>query len=194
MTPPKPPRLERASREHALRFAREMFLRSERIDMRELAGELGVGRTTLYRWVGDRETVIGEVLAALTERTWQIVGAEAAGEGVERGLGVIRAFMEVTSQFPPLRQFAETEPAVALRVLMTDGQAVNRALRTGFSRALDEAGAGVGPDTIEIMVQLATALEWTPIVIGEPPAIDRAVTLMRHLVTPAPTSTGRAED
>lgn len=186
MTTQHRPRLERATPEHALRFARETFLRCERIDMRELADDLGVGRTTLYRWVGDREKVLGVVLARLTERTWETVQAEATGQGVDRGLDVIRRFMDVTARFPPLLAFAEAEPAVALRVLMADGQAVNSALRAGFSRALDEAGVPTSPDTVEIMVQLATALEWAPVVIGEPPAIDRAIALMRHLVAPTP--------
>ncbi|WP_328886803.1 hypothetical protein [Streptomyces sp. NBC_00316] len=33
-----------------------------------------------------------------------------------------------------------------------------------------------------IVVQLGTALEWTPVVIGEQPAIDRAIALIRSLL------------
>ncbi|MFJ4675519.1 MULTISPECIES: QsdR family transcriptional regulator [unclassified Kitasatospora] len=172
----------RATRDAALRLARAWFLRAERIDMRELAAALRVGRTTLYRWFGDRDGLVGEVLAGLAEQTWDQLVADGRGTGDRRGLEAIRRFMQVTADFPPLRTFAVAEPAAALRVLMADGKAVSRALRTGFTRALAADGATPAPEQIEIMVQLATALEWAPIVIGEEPAIDRAVALMRHLL------------
>ncbi|WP_143687074.1 QsdR family transcriptional regulator [Streptomyces sp. TLI_171] len=170
------------TRDAALRLAREWFLRAERIDMRELATALRVGRTTLYRWFGDRDGLIGEVLARLADQTWNQLVADDHGTGAERGLDAIRRFMHVTAAFPPLRTFAAAEPAAALRVLMADGRAVSQALRTGFTRALAADGTAPSAEQIEIMVQLATALEWAPIVIGEEPAIDRAVALMRHLL------------
>ena len=166
-------------------MAIEMFARGERVDMQELAAALGVGRTTLYRWVGDRERLLGEVLAILTRRTWEAVAAEADGEGVERGLGVIRRFMEVTSEFPPLRRFAQSEPGPALRILMAVDGPVAQALREGSARAMAEALPNVkrAPDGLsEVLVQLGTALEWGPIVAGEEPAIDRAIDLMRTVL------------
>src|SRR5262245_30239601 len=52
------PRFERPTREHALQLARETFQRGERVDMQTLATQLGVVRSTLYRWVGDREQLL----------------------------------------------------------------------------------------------------------------------------------------
>ncbi|MER5203231.1 QsdR family transcriptional regulator [Streptomyces sp. NPDC002825] len=179
-----PPHLVRPSREYALAFARQMFLRGERVDMQTLAARLGVGRTTLYRWVGDRERLIGEVLADLTRQTWQSATEQAEGEGIDRALDTIRRFMVATSGFPPLRQFAENEPTLALRVLMSDSGDVKPALQEGIEQALSaNLVHPVDPEHIEIMVQLGTALEWAPVVIGEAPAIDRAVALMRSLLS-----------
>ncbi len=177
--------LTRPAREHAIDFALEMFVRGERVDMQTLAGELGVGRTTLYRWVGDRELLLGEVLAILTRRAWEQIIAEHRGEGVEGGLESIRRFMQASSEFPPLRQFAEREPGAALRVLMAEDGAVAQALREGSTRAmLESIGAPVEPDpeVTEVLVQLGTALQWAPIVAGEEPAIDRAIELMRTVL------------
>jgi hypothetical protein len=36
----------------AFAAAREVYLSGRRLDMRDLAARLGVGRTTLYRWCG----------------------------------------------------------------------------------------------------------------------------------------------
>lgn len=180
------PHVERPSRAHVLEYARRLFVHGERVDMGTVADGLGIGRSTLYRWMGDRDQLLGEVLAELSEYTWAQVTERAGGSGVDRGLEIIRLFMEVTSSFEPLTRFAQREPAAALRVLMSPDGAVACNLRAGFRRALDENLSReltpVDAEMVDIMVQLATALEWSPIVIGEQPAIDRAVQLMRGLV------------
>src|SRR6266550_3875624 len=67
----------------AVKAARRRFLRKERVDMSELATELGVGRATLYRWVGSREQLLGEVLWTLSEPGLAKLRAEAKGTGAE---------------------------------------------------------------------------------------------------------------
>jgi hypothetical protein len=49
--------------------ARRAFLAGERVDMGAIGQELGVSRVTLYRWVGNRGQLLGEVLAALAIQT-----------------------------------------------------------------------------------------------------------------------------
>src|SRR5689334_10052524 len=106
MTAPLP-QLERATREHALRFARLQFEAGDRIDMQTLAAALGVGRTTLYRWVGDREQLIAEVFADLTDQLFEQIVAEERGTGIDGALHAIRRFMTMTSSFEPLAEFAQ---------------------------------------------------------------------------------------
>lgn len=177
------PHIERPNPDHVFEYARQLFVHNERVDMRTIADRLGIGRTTLYRWVGDRDQLLGEILARLSERTWAQVTEQATEHSSDRGFGIIRRFMQVTSSFEPLRQFAQREPGAALRVLMAPDGAVARNLRAGFRRALDENLPAeltpVDDESLDIMVQLATALEWSPIVIGEQPAIERAIRLMR---------------
>ncbi|WP_051371580.1 QsdR family transcriptional regulator [Streptomyces sp. 142MFCol3.1] len=177
------PRLQRPTRELAVQYARRVFLHGERVDMRTLAAALDVGRSTLYRWVGDREALLAMILAEFSAETWQTVSEGSASGGVPGALADIRRFMQVTSGNGPLRQFAEQEPTVALRVLMAEAGQVNAALRAGVTACLTAHGVnGIDARTVEIVVQLGTALQWTPIVIGEPPAIDRAITLIQHLL------------
>ena len=43
------------------------YLRGRRVDVQSLAAELGLGRTTIYRWFGSRDRLIGEVLVRAAE-------------------------------------------------------------------------------------------------------------------------------
>jgi AcrR family transcriptional regulator len=178
------PRLERPSREHAIEYARTLFLKEERVDMHILSEALGIGRTTLYRWVGDREQLIGEVLADLIDRGWDWAIEHAEGEGREAAMHAGRLFMEITANFAPIRHFAEREPQVALRVLLASEGLVAERIRAGFTRAFevhDPHAADLNPELIDIAVQAGTALEWAPISIGGEPAIERAARLVRSL-------------
>ena len=43
-----------------------MHLRGQRLDMLALSAELVVSRATLYRWTGDREQLLSDVLWSLS--------------------------------------------------------------------------------------------------------------------------------
>jgi AcrR family transcriptional regulator len=176
-------RFVRPTREHALEIAQEMFMRGERLDMQTLSAALGIGRTTLYRWVGDRERLIGEVLGNLTDVAWDTVIAEATGKGSLRALDASRRFMETTADYPPLRQFAEREPQLALRILLAPDGIVSQRIRAGVRRSLEAfvPDEPVDDEFVEIAVQVGTALEWAPIAIGAEPEIERATRLIGSL-------------
>ena len=65
----------------AFKLARRKFLAGERLDMQQLAAELGTHRTTLYRWVGTRDRLLGSILWSLAEPALQ----EAASSSRARG-------------------------------------------------------------------------------------------------------------
>jgi AcrR family transcriptional regulator len=178
------PRFQRPTRADALEFARTLFLRGERVDMNTLSTALGIGRTTLYRWVGDREQLIAEVLGGLTDVVWDQVIESAEGEDRERAMDAGRRFMELTAGFPPLRRLVEREPQLALRVLLAPDGIVAQRIRAGFTRAMERdlpEGATVDPELIDIAVQAGTALEWAPIAIGAEPQLGHAGRLIRAL-------------
>jgi AcrR family transcriptional regulator len=190
------PKLERPTREHAIEYARTLFLNEERVDMNILSSALGVARTTLYRWVGDREQLIGEVLADLVDMGWDWSIENAQGEGRAKAMHAGRLYMELTANFAPVRHFAEREPQLALRVLLASDGRVAERIRAGFQRALTECdpdAAEISPELIDIAVQAGTALEWAPVAIGGEPAIDRASRLIVSLFeTAAGSSAPRA--
>src|SRR6478752_3149837 len=63
----------------AFELARETFISGRRIDMGSLATTLGVDRTSLFRWVGNRDALLSEVLWSLAVPTLE--QAEAATQG-----------------------------------------------------------------------------------------------------------------
>lgn len=180
------PQLERASRDHALRFARLQFEHGERVDMQSLAAALGVGRTTLYRWVGDREQLITELLAEMTDELWAAIGTKRRRKSIDAAFDVIREFMTVTAGFAPLREFAQREPTLALRILVSPRGHVQDRIRAGVTAALERNLADeqlpVPADVIDVLVQVGAGLQWTPIVIGDPPDIERALHLGRTVL------------
>lgn len=182
------PQLVRPSRDVAIEVADAFFRRGLRVDMHTVADRLGVGRTTLYRWVGSREQLIGEVLARLTDVAWEFVEQSVTGQGIERAVQSIEAFMTLTSTWPPLREFAQREPQLALRILLRSEGPVSAHIRRGIEAALrshvPEFEIEANHDLLDTIVQIGTALEWAPIAIGEEPALERAVRLIRGLLEP----------
>jgi AcrR family transcriptional regulator len=66
-TAPRRGRPAAASREDVLEAATNRYLRGHRVDVQAIAAELGLGRTTIYRWFGSREGLIGDVLVSVTK-------------------------------------------------------------------------------------------------------------------------------
>ena len=97
------------------------YLRGRRVDVREIASELGLGRTTIYRWFGSREGVIGEVLAQAGEPLLAAARAEAQGMGGAALLDTFDRLNRKLVEAPALRRFVEQERDAALRILTSDG-------------------------------------------------------------------------
>ncbi len=180
---------ERVDYEDVLRVARERFLARERIDMQSLAAELGIGRTTLYRWAGDRDALVSEMLCDLATQTIQISAAKAKGKGLDRVIDAIRGFMTTTSDFSPLRHLVQNEPELSLRVMLAPGSAVSKAI-TGEVQSQIEAirpewAGEKAADLADVLTQIGMAYEWGNIVVSSEPEIDRAIRAMETLVRAA---------
>ncbi len=114
-----------ASREDVLAAGLYRYLRGQRVDVQSLAAELGLGRTTIYRWFGSRDRLIGDVIVRAVEPVLDEARAEAGGKG---GPALLDAFDRINRSFaasPALRQFVEQERETAMRIT-TSGSGVVR--------------------------------------------------------------------
>ncbi|MGA2012170.1 MAG: QsdR family transcriptional regulator [Solirubrobacteraceae bacterium] len=127
----------------AFQRARELFLAGERVDMGRLAAELGVARTTLYRWTGDRHRLLGDVAWAEVDALLGHFARTAAGTGVERLRSIAGDFLEAIAGNPSLAAFLTLEGEAGLRVITEPAGAVRPRLIAAVTRLIEEeASAG----------------------------------------------------
>jgi AcrR family transcriptional regulator len=119
-TAPSVPRRGRppaASRDDVLAAALHRYLRGRRVDVQAIAAELGLGRTTIYRWFGSREGLIGEAVFRAAEPLIDKARSGARGVG---GPALLDTFDRLNRSFadaPALRAFVEQERDAALRII-----------------------------------------------------------------------------
>jgi AcrR family transcriptional regulator len=169
-----------ASRDDVVAAAMHRYLRGQRVDIRAIALELGVGRATVYRWFGAREALVGEVLARAADPLLDEARARAKGRGGRALLDTFDRFNRSIVGAPALRQFVEQEREAALRV-STSGAGVVEPHLVGRIAALieEEARRGhyeppVEPATLAYaIVRLAEAFLFSDVAAGIRGDVDR---------------------
>jgi AcrR family transcriptional regulator len=127
----------------AFRVARRWFVAGRRIEMRELAAELGVNRATLFRWVGGRDDLLGEILWSLAEPALAAAIGASEGNGTQRITAAMVRFATMVDQADFLREFLRREPERALRILTTRAGTVQARLVGAIDTLLnDEVSQG----------------------------------------------------
>jgi AcrR family transcriptional regulator len=173
-----------------LHAARRRFLRGERVDMNELAQEVGISRATLYRWVGSRDQLLGEVLWSLAEPALAQARSEAKGRGAAWVLAIYRRYGDMIVEFEPLRRFVKSEPECALRVMTSKASPQQRRVVDAFREILGEAQERKGlrlrldPETLAFaLVRIGESFLWTDLITGEAPDLTKAHEVARMLLT-----------
>src|SRR5436190_18302084 len=122
----------------ALQLGRRRFAESGKFDMSELAADLGVGRATLYRWVGSRDRLIGEVLSTFAEEVVRDARAKARGGGPDYVADVVERYLKASLRYAPLRYLIRQDPEYALRVLASKHSPLQRRSVEATKELLDE--------------------------------------------------------
>ena len=173
----------------AFRIARGWFLAGRRIEMRELAAELGVNRATLFRWVGNRDDLLAEILWSLAEPTLAAAIDDAPGHGGQRIATAIGRFATLIDQAAFFRDFLRREPERALRILTTRAGTVQSRLVTAIETFLREeitAGQLDPPlpphDLAYLIVRIVESFVYADIITGEQIDIARTEQAIAALV------------
>lgn len=177
----------------AFREARHTFIAGARIDMGTLATTLGVDRTSLFRWVGNRDRLLSEVLWSLAVPTLDAAEADAAASGAARIVDVLDRFTADLIRAPYFRTFLTREPARALRLLTTtesDVQSRFVARVTALVAAEQDDGSfDPAPLSAEelarLLVRISESFTYADLISGETPDPVRARATFEYVLRPA---------
>ncbi|GAB6897264.1 QsdR family transcriptional regulator [Kineosporia succinea] len=188
-------RLESGEHPHtraAFRAARETFIAGDRIDMGRLASGLGVDRTSLFRWVGNRDSLLSEVLWSLAVPTLSQADGVPAAPGAERVVAVLTSFAQNLISATYFRTFLRREPARALRLLTTDESEIQRryvAVVEHLVRSeLGEQpfGAAITPhDLAYLLVRISESHTYADLITGDEPSTERVRAAFAFVMRPA---------
>jgi AcrR family transcriptional regulator len=176
-------------------LARRKWLEGERLDIGRIAKELGVGRATVFRWVGSREQLYGEVLSAAYIEQLEMARAQAEGRGPELIANVTGRVLKRLHKSVALRRFIAQDPEYALRVLTSNTSVVQRRvveLQRKWFEELEQAGEltpALDAGTLAyIIVRIGEAFLYGDTISERKPEIDKATAAVRILVSAKPGS------
>lgn len=156
--------------------ARDMIAANERLDMARLSAELGVDRTTLFRWVGNRDQLLLEVIWSVVEPLLLECVTAAEGTGSAYLARVLGLWVEKAHRSPELQAVVSRDPERALRLLATrDGGLHGRLVESVEKLLRQERAGGCLPHPValdelaEILVRTASSWVWTDLITGDPP-------------------------
>jgi AcrR family transcriptional regulator len=178
-----------ATHEQVLDAAMAGYLRGQRIDVQAIAAGLGLGRSTVYRWFGSREQLIGEVLNRAADVLLDAAAEGRRGHGGPGLLATFDAFNRSLAEAPALRAFVEAEREAAIRIItsgagVTHPHIVRRIVGLIEAEVANETYAPpVDPETLGYaIVRLAEAFLLNDVVGGIRGDVDRLRTLEAALL------------
>ncbi|HEX6421672.1 MAG TPA: QsdR family transcriptional regulator [Acidimicrobiales bacterium] len=185
-----PPAPEAPARADLLALARRRFLKGERLDMRAMGAQLGVSRTTVYRWAGNHDQLLGEVISGLAYETFVVAERGVRQSGRARVLAVYRNFLRLLATSDPVRAALLRDPRQFLRVTTRSGP-VTRMVATLFGelvrREVERGTLRVSTDVAALapaMVRIAEAAIYADMLAGAEPDIEPSVEIVAMLLAP----------
>lgn len=187
------PRPKRVTPIDAFELARRTWLAGERIELGRIAQQLGVGRATVFRWVGSRENLYGEVCSALFTKELARATAGARGTGAAYLCDVMERLLRTLASAAPLRRFVAEDPEFALRVLTSRHSPVQYRCTETIRQQLEaqaETGAiepALPPGELAyIIVRITESFLYRDVITGDAADIEAAIRAIRILLTAPP--------
>lgn len=132
-----------ATAESVFNLARKQWLMGKRINIADIAKDAGVSRITLYRWFGNRDQLIEDILWSIAGPEFQRLIRDTPGIGIDHIINVHRSFMIGIARLEPLRQFIINNPTEIIRCSTTDPKSSHgRHTRAVEAHLLDQAARG----------------------------------------------------
>ena len=181
--------IRKASPLDVFKLARKKWLAGDRLDIGKLAQELGIGRATVFRWVGSREHLYGEICSALFTKELERAQAGAKGAGVERLLHTMERLLHSLASAAPLRRFVQEDPEFALRVLTSRASPVQYRCTVAVRELIWELvpePALPADELAYLVVRITESFLYRDVITGDEADIEAAIRAIRLLLTAAP--------
>lgn len=180
---------KRATPIDALQLATRKWIDGERVEVGAIADELGVARATMFRWVGSRELLLGEVIWSLCVALWDDSLRRARGTGADYVADLAHLVMDGILGTEPLRRFLDEDQEYALRILTSKTSIVQSRIVAETCKVLrNQHAAGHIAPTLEIeslaylIVRVVESFVYSDHISGRKPDIDIAREAIRILV------------
>lgn len=180
----------RATPAAAFRAARRTYLRGERLDMQRLAADLGISRATLYRWTGQRDQLLGDVLWSLSDDIFEQAKRDHSKHtGAKRLLAIFRQHVGALVAAEPLEVFLKQETHAALRILTSRSGGVQPRTVSRLA-ALYREEAELGPfrpraDVTSLayaVVRVTEGFIYNDAILAVEPQVERAASIVALLL------------
>ena len=170
--------------------AMHAYVSEQRLDMRALARELGIGRATLYRQAGNRESLIDELVwfrsrKALTDAA----NATDDERGVARLVSMITWVLRRIEVDRPLHAILASDPEMALRICTGTHSRCQQGMTATLERLIDleiergHFGADLDTPTLAYaIVRISEGFLYSDIIADRSPDIERAGTVIEGLL------------
>lgn len=173
--------------------ARDKWIAGEKVEIASLAEELGVSRVTIFRWIGSRELLMGEVIWSLCKPLWDEAVAEAQGSGPDYMAEVAFNIMSLILQAKPLRVFLEQDSEYALRILTSRTSVVQANIVTEVCLLMQreaDAGRFVPPLPIDdlgyVIVRIVESFIYSDQIVGRQSNLEVGREAIRALLSAKP--------
>lgn len=173
-----------------LHAAQERYLRGERIEISTLASEHGISRASAYRWLGDNDRLLSDVLVSRARENFETQRKRHAGRrGRARILAMVHGFLHHAGESEHFDALLRREPQRALKLVASGAYGTQPVVVALFQELLEEEVAAghlqlaIDAHTMAYaMVRLFEAFLYADIVAGEEQDLDRAVDLVGLLL------------
>ncbi len=175
-----------------LAAANARYVRGEPIDIATLALENHVSRATAYRWLGDNDSLLAEVMRRRTRDAFRAAEKKHRRRlGRARVLAVLRTFLHRIADSKHFAELLRREPRRALMIVASRVHPNQEDLICLVQELLEhEVGHGRlalpfdARTLARIVVRLGEAFVYADVVAGGMPDPDRAVETVEVLLSP----------
>lgn len=165
-----------ADAERAFRLARRRFVAGERLDMQALAAELGIDRSTLFRWLGNRDQLLAAILISLTEPAIREADGKADQTGGARIALTAYHYSQALIDSEFFQAYLKRESDRALRLLTSKASPVQAYVVGIFERMVEQerdrgnlAHALSSYDLAYLVVRVIESFVYADIITGDSP-------------------------